>query len=163
EVAMPWEEAIPHKSVDLNTVNVHAPIVEGVSTIPGVREADMPWEDGFLHFEEPFVVDGDSTIPNALTMHGEMACPATHLEVLARRIVEHDQFAHCVVKNLSQQRGIDEQIDEELILTPTTAKTETTVETKMVISPIIAELVLTPTAQMVTFLFLKKLDEHYIV
>ena len=33
----------------------------------------------------------------------------------------------------------------------------------MVISPTIAELVLTPTAQMVTFLLLRKLDEHYMV
>ena len=83
EAAMPWEEAIPHKSVDLDTVNLHAPIVEGISTILGVREADMPWEDGFPHSEEQFVVDGDSTIPDALTVHGEMACPATHSEVLA--------------------------------------------------------------------------------
>ncbi|KAH9291933.1 hypothetical protein KI387_042879, partial [Taxus chinensis] len=129
EVAMPWEEAIPHKSVDLDTVNLHAPIVEGVSTIPDVREADMPWEDGFPHSKEQFVVDGDSTIPNALTVHGEMACPTTHSEVLARRTVEHEQFAHCVVKGLSQQRGIDEQIDRtrELVLTPTIAE--------MVISP----------------------------
>ncbi|KAH9288167.1 hypothetical protein KI387_032284 [Taxus chinensis] len=33
----------------------------------------------------------------------------------------------------------------------------------MIISPTIAELVLTPTAQMVTFLLLRKLDEHYTV
>ncbi|KAH9324066.1 hypothetical protein KI387_004244 [Taxus chinensis] len=163
EATMPWEEAIPHKSVDVDTFNLHAPIVEGVSTILGVREADMPWEDGFPNFEKQFVVDRVSTIPNALTMHGEMVCPTTHLEVLARRTVEHEQFTHCVVKDLSQQRGIDEQIDEELVLTPTTVETETTAETEMVISPTIAELVLTPTAQMVTFLFLKKLDEHCMV
>ncbi|KAH9312317.1 hypothetical protein KI387_027352, partial [Taxus chinensis] len=83
----------------------------------------MPWEDGFPHSEEQFVVDGDSTIPNALMVHGEMACQATHSEVLARRTVEHEQFAHCVVKDLSQQRGINEQIDEELVLTPTTVET----------------------------------------
>ncbi|KAH9326560.1 hypothetical protein KI387_006738, partial [Taxus chinensis] len=71
--------------------------------------------DGFPHSEEQFVVDGDSTIPNALTVHGEMACPATHSEVLTRRTIEHDQFAHCVVNNLSQQRGINDQIDETLI------------------------------------------------
>ncbi|KAH9315017.1 hypothetical protein KI387_023644, partial [Taxus chinensis] len=157
EVAMPWEEAIPHKSVDLDTVNLHAPIVEGVSTIPNVRE------DGFPHSKEQFVVDGDSIIPNALTVHGEMACPTTHSEVLARRRVKHEQFAHYVVKDLSQQRGIDEQIDEELVLTPTTVETETTAEMEMVISPTIAELVLTPTAQMVTFLLLRKLDKHYTV
>ncbi|KAH9296865.1 hypothetical protein KI387_028547, partial [Taxus chinensis] len=71
-----------------------------------------------------------STIPDALTVYGEMACPTTHSEVLARRTIEHEQVAHCVVKDLSQQRGIDEQIDKmEMVISP--VETVTTAETEM--------------------------------
>ncbi|KAH9322752.1 hypothetical protein KI387_017391, partial [Taxus chinensis] len=101
-------------------------------------------------------------------MHGEMACQATHSKVLARRTLEHEQFAHCVVNNLSQHRRINEQIDEEELVLTTTAEmvispTAEMDETEMVISSTIVELVLTPTTQMVTFLLLRKLDEHYMV
>ncbi|KAH9324065.1 hypothetical protein KI387_004243 [Taxus chinensis] len=122
--------------------------------IPEVRNATVA-STLWASLRDKYQTSEKSQTPqHELTVHGEIACQATHLEVLAQRTVEHEQFAHCVVKNLSQRRGINGQIDEELVLTPTA---------EMVTSPTIAQLVLTPTTQMVTFLFLKRLDEHYMV
>ncbi|KAH9288832.1 hypothetical protein KI387_032949, partial [Taxus chinensis] len=62
-----------------------------------------------------------------------MACQTTHSEVLAQRTVEREQFAHGVVKDLFQKRGINEKIveTEELVLTPITEMViSPTVETK---------------------------------
>ncbi|KAH9305686.1 hypothetical protein KI387_010090 [Taxus chinensis] len=113
-------------------------------------------DDGmdFPHFEEQFVVDGDSTIPDAPTVHGEMACQATHSE---RGINEQTNKTKELVLTPTTE------MVKELVLTPTTEMVISLTTTEMFVSLTIVELVLTPTATMVTFLFLKRLDEHYMV
>ncbi|KAH9289186.1 hypothetical protein KI387_033303, partial [Taxus chinensis] len=66
-----------YRLVNPTTIKINANVKDG-SNIQDIRESNMPWEDGFPHSKEQLVMDGESITLDAMMMHGEMACQATH-------------------------------------------------------------------------------------